>query len=157
MIYVFWGWSLKAILSCLKSTPFNLCSYQISWRSENVKIWDQKYHFCVYFTQHDLHRHFWVRILKTLLSDLKSAPWKLSNWKNLAKKIKYKNALNLGPKMPFLGIFNQNMAYLFMLGLEFLKYCCQIWNHHLGFCQIEELCEKQKHENTLNFGPKCLI
>ena len=46
--------------------------------------------------------YFCARILKKLLPYLKSAPLKLSNCKILQKNKKF---LNLGPKMPYLGIF----------------------------------------------------
>ena len=42
-----------------------------------------------------------ARIFKKLFSYLKSAPSNLPNWKILQKK----KCLNLGPKMPHLGIF----------------------------------------------------
>ena len=58
--------------------------------------------------------------LKKLLSYLKSAPWNLSNYKILRKKPTY---LNLGPKMPDLGIFGlefeNNIVKLEISTLEF--------------------------------------
>ena len=54
-------------------------------------------------TKNALVRYFWSRISKQLLSYFKSAP---SNWSNCkVSQKKTKNALNLGPKMPYLGIF----------------------------------------------------
>ena len=46
--------------------------------------------------------YFWVRIKKKILPCFKSAPSNLSNCKILQKKQK---CLNLGPKVPYLGIF----------------------------------------------------
>ena len=59
-------------------------------------------------TKNALFGYFWARISKKLLPYLKSAPSNLSNYKISRKKQK---CLNLGPKMPFWGIF----------GLEFQK------------------------------------
>ena len=55
-----------------------------------------------------LLRYFWAEIFKKLLSYLKSATSCLSNCKFLRKsnfKLLNKQCLNLGPKMPYLGIF----------------------------------------------------
>ena len=49
-----------------------------------------------------IFRYFTARILKILLSYLKSTPWIFPNCKILQKN---KNALNCRPKMPYLGIF----------------------------------------------------
>ena len=53
-------------------------------------------------TKNVLFECFWARILKMLLSYLKSAPSNLSIWKISRKK---KSCLNLGPKIPYLGVF----------------------------------------------------
>ena len=51
-------------------------------------------------TKNALFGYFWAGI--KILSYLKSAPSDVSNWKILQQKQK---CLNLGPKMPYLGIF----------------------------------------------------
>ena len=63
--------------------------------------------------------YFWTRILKKLLSYLQSAPSNLSNlsiYKTLRKK-----SLNLGPKMPYLGIFDQKCDIWVFLCCNFKK------------------------------------
>ena len=52
---------------------------------------------------------------------------------NFVKNKKWK-CLNLGPKMPYLGIF----------GLEVLKNYCQIWNQHPWIYLTAKFCEKIK-------------
>ena len=50
-----------------------------------------------------LLRYFWAEIFKKLLSYLKSANCKFLRKSNF--KLLNKQCLNLGPKMPYLGIF----------------------------------------------------
>ena len=57
----------------------------------------------------------WVWNLKTLLSNLKSAPSNLSKYEISRKK------KCLGPKIAFLGCFCSKMFYLDIFGLDFSK------------------------------------
>ena len=76
---------------------------------------------CHIWNQHKnaLFGYFWARVLKKLLSYLKSAPSNLSI-SNFTKK---QNYLNLGAKMPDLGIFmlqfESNIAIFEISTLEF--------------------------------------
>ena len=70
--------------------------------------------------------------LKATLSYLKSTPSHLSNCKISLKK---QECLNLGPKMPYLGVFDQKRLF-----------------GHPQICLIAKFCkQKQKY---LNLGPE---
>ena len=68
-----------------------------------------------------LFGYFWARIWKKLLSYLKLAPSNLSKWKISQQKL---GCLNLGAKMPYLGIFElefQNTIVIFEIStLQFV-------------------------------------
>ena len=65
--------------------------------------------------------------------------------------MKKQKRLNLGPKMPCLGIFDQECLICLFLGKNFLKNYCRIWNQHPQICLIAKFLKKQK---CLNLGPK---
>ena len=73
--------------------------------------------------------------LKILLSYLKS-----SNLSNVKISWKNKKCLNLGPKMPYLSIFGQELLFLIIFN-NF--YYCHIWNHHPQICQFANFSEKR--------------
>ena len=56
----------------------------------------------------------------------------------------------LGPKMPYLGIFDQNVLFL-CFWASISKSYCHIWNQHSQVCLIAKFCEKTK---MLKFGTK---
>ena len=65
---VFLDWSLKRILSYLKSAPSNLSNCKILRKNKMPKFGEKN----------ALSVHFWARIFKIFLSYLKSAPSNLS-------------------------------------------------------------------------------
>ena len=84
-----------------------------------------------------------------LLSYLKSAPSNVSICKISQKKQK---CLNLGPKMPYLGIFDQKCLTWVFLGMNLKKNYCHIWNQHPQMCLFAKFHKKTK--KCLNVGPK---
>ena len=96
------GWDLKATLSYLKSTPTHLSNSKISRKNKNAWIWDQK---C----------SIWVFLVKNALLGIFGRPQICLIAKFCKQKQKY---LNLGPEMPYLGIF---------LTRTLINYC-HIWN-----------------------------
>ena len=89
-ILVFLGWNLKKLLSCLISANSNLpdCKFRKTTMSkfETKNVWFE---------------YFWVRILKTIVI-FEISTFKLVKLQNFVKKQK---CLNLGQKLPYLGIF----------------------------------------------------
>ena len=65
-----------------------------------------------------LFGHFWALILRKLLSYLKLAPSNLSNCKFLRKT----KGLNLGPKPPYFGNFDDKCLIFVILGINLKKY-----------------------------------
>ena len=65
----------------------------------------------------------------------------MPNSKISQKQKQKQKYLNLGPKMPYMGIF----------GLFFSKNYCHIWNQHLWICLNAEFREKMKMSK---FGTK---
>ena len=90
-------------------------------------------------TKNALYEYFWARILKKLLSYLKSAPTNVSICK-ISRKMKI-------PK------FRTKMEWFMYFWAGTLKEYCHIWNQHPRICLIAKFCEK----NCLILGQKCLI
>ena len=139
----------KKRLSYLKSAPSNFSNCKFGEKTKISKfltknvwlryfwvgIWKKYCHFwneytriCLIAKYHEIIKmpkfgtkstlsgYFWARILKTLLSYLKSAPSNLSICKISQKKQK---CWNLGPKMAYLGIFDQKCLVWVLLGKNF--------------------------------------
>ena len=49
---------LECFLKMLSSTPSNFCNCKILLRNKNVKIWDQKCHFWVFWIKNLLFGYF---------------------------------------------------------------------------------------------------
>ena len=77
-----------------------------------------------------LFEYFCARILKILLSYLKSPPSNLSHCKILRKTKK--------PK------FGTKNALLWYLWARILENYCHIWNQHLRICLITKCCKEMK-------------
>ena len=137
---IFWARIFTKLLWDLKSVPFSLSNFKIFWTSKNVKIRDQKCHFGVFLTKNALFGYFWLRILKKLLWDLKSAPLTLPNC-----KISWNN------KMPKFGTKSALFGYL---PARILKNYCHIWNQHPGISVIASFCEETK---IPRFGTKSAL
>ena len=76
------------------------------------------------------------------MSNLKSASSNLLTYNDSSKN---KKNLNLGPKLPYSGIF----------GLQFNKNYYQIFNEHTQFCETIKFHPKQKKKKNLE--QKCSI
>ena len=70
------------------------------------------------------------------MSNLKSAPSNLLTYNDSSKN---KKKLNLGPKIPYSGIF----------GLQFNKNYYQIFNEHTQFCETIKFHPKQKKKKKI--------
>ena len=95
-------------------------------KNKNAKIWDQK---CLI----SYLAIFGLEFEKTVVIFEISTP-EFVKKQNFVKNEKWK-CLNLGPKMPYLGIF----------GLEVLKNYCHIWNQHPWIYLTAKFCEKNKN------------
>ena len=84
------------------------------------------------------------------MSYLKSTRWNLSNYKILWRN----KSLNLGPKTPFLVIFNQKCLILVLLGKNFQKTIVIFENSILKFVYLQNFTKKQK---CVNMWQKSLI
>ena len=115
---------------------------KILLRNKNAKICDQKCHFWIFLTKNVVFWYFWAKILKNLLSYLKSASWKISICKISRRKQKWRN---LEPKMPDLGIFGlefENNIAIFEISAP----------SNLSICKIS-----RKNKNAEIWDQKCLI
>ena len=89
----------------------------------------QKTKFLIFGTKYAICGYFGDRILKKLLSDLKSTPSNLSNCNILQRK------------MPRFGTKNGLFGYF---STKILKHYSHIWNHHPQICQIGNIRGKTK-------------
>ena len=103
LIRVVLQYNFEKLLSCFKSSASNL---------SNCKILPKKQKLSKFGTKNALFWHFWATVLKKLLSYLKSAPSNLWNCKILGKN---RNCLNLGWKMPYLGVFQLEFKKFFVI------------------------------------------
>ena len=74
----FCGKNFKKAIAIFEISISNLSSCKISRKNKNTWIWDQKCLIWIFLTKNALFGYFWARILKKLLSYLKSAPSNLS-------------------------------------------------------------------------------
>ena len=99
-------------------------------------------------TKNTLFGYFCARILKKLLPDFKSAPSNLPIFKISRKNQK---CLNLGPKVPYLGIFEQKCFIFLFLGNKFKKTIVRFEINTLRVVYLQNFTKRQK---WLNLGPK---
>ena len=138
----------KKLLSHLKSAPSNWSNCKISWNDENAYIWDKK-------------SLIWVFLDKILFEKL----WVIFEISTFEQK-----CLNMAPKIPYLGSFDQKCLIWVFLGKSFKKTIvktkmpkfgaknawfgyfwagirkqyCHIWNQHSWICLIAKFCRKTK-------------
>ena len=79
------GNKFRKLVVFLKSSSSNLSNGKVSLRNKNASVWHQRCLFWVFLTKNASFGYFWSRILKILMSYLKSAPWNFSNCKILQK------------------------------------------------------------------------
>ena len=92
-------------------------------------------------TKSALFGYFWARILKNYCHIWNQHLRISVIAKNFMQKQK---CLNLGPKMPYLGIFDQKCLIWVVLGKNFKKDYCHVWNQHLQICLFAKFHEKTK-------------
>ena len=109
----------------MKSGRSNLSNCKILWNNENTQ----------FGIKNTLFRYFWAKIFKKYCHIWNQHP-QICLIGNFCEK---QNCLNLGPKMPYLGIFE----------LELEK---TIWNQHSRICLIAKFGKKKK--KCLNLRPK---
>ena len=90
-------------------------------------------------TKNALFWYFWTGIWR----------WYCRIWNQhlricLICKISRKKCPNLGPKMPFFGIFDQKCLIWVFLDKNFKKDFCHIWNQHPWICIIAKFLEETK-------------
>ena len=129
LIWILLDWNLETILSYLKSSSSNLSNCKVSLKNENAYIWDQRCLFRIFLIKNVLFEYFRSRILKRLMSYLKSVPWNLPNCKIC------KNA-----KMPKLRTKNAWFGY-FWTGIW--KQYWRIWNDHPQICETAKFLWKK--------------
>ena len=105
-------------MSCLKSAPPNFSHCKILKKKTKMLKFGTKNALFEYFWPKMLYLGILGRILTKLLSYLKSSTRKFVYLQNLTKKQK---CLNLGPKMPYLGIFYQKCLVWVFLGYNFKR------------------------------------
>ena len=129
---------MKGSLSCLiwNQNPWICLIAKFCEETKMPKFGTKKCRIWAFLTKNALFRYFWARVLKILLSYLKSASSNLS-----ICKISWKKYLNLGQKMPDLGIF----------GLEFENNFVIFEIRTLKFVYLQNFTKKQK---CLTLGPK---
>ena len=101
----------------MKSGRSNLSNCKILWNNENTQ----------FGIKNTLFRYFWAKIFKKYCHIWNQHP-QICLIGNFCEK---QNCLNLGPKMPYLGIFE----------LELEK---TIWNQHSRICLIAKFGKKKK-------------
>ena len=126
-----------------------LCSKLCS--SAILKFEKKKCCILFFFIKNALFEYFWARILKKLLSYLKSVPSNLSICKFSRKKQK---CLNLGPKMSYLGIFDQKCLIWVFLGKNFKTAIFIFEISSLIFVSLQNFTKKEKMPK---FGTKNVL
>ena len=101
-------------------------------------------------TKSDLFGYFGLEFRKTIVI-FKISTFELVQLKNFVKKQKCQI---LGPKMPYLDIFDQKCLLWVFLGKNFKKAVVIFVISTLKFVYLQNFTEKQKH---LNLDQKCLI
>ena len=95
LILLFWDWNFKKLLPYLKSAPSNLSNCKIVRKNKNAK----------FGTKNALFGYFWAIILKTYCHIWNQYHWICLIAKFCKKKQNKTKKTNLGPKIPYLGIF----------------------------------------------------
>ena len=101
-------------------------------------------------TKSALFWYFWARTLKTYCH-IWNQHLQISE---IVKFLRKQKCLNLGPKMPYLGIFDQKWLIWVFSGTVFRKTIVIFEISTLKFVYLQNFPKKQK---CLNLGPKCLI
>ena len=112
------------VLYCFISSPWNFSKHKISFKNKNPKIWD---HSC-------LNGYFELEFQKTIVV-FEISILEFIYMQSFIQK--QKKTSNLGPKIPYLGIFV----------LQFNKSYYKAFNQNARICEIIEFHPKQKKIN----------
>ena len=112
------------VLYCFISSPWNFSKHKISFKNKNPKIWD---HSC-------LNGYFELEFQKTIVV-FEISILEFIYMQSFIQK--QKKTSNLGPKIPYLGIFV----------LQFNKSYYKAFNQNVRICEIIEFHPKQKKIN----------